>query len=61
LALAVASAGIQDGQLTIGVVGAQWASRLRYSSDAVRKKVAKSCGLEILSVRIRVVAPLAAG
>jgi hypothetical protein len=61
LAQAVASAGVDHGHLTIGVVGAEWASRLRYSADAVRKRVAKSCGLEIVSVRIRVVAPVGAG
>jgi hypothetical protein len=57
LAEVVASAGIDDGRLTIGVVGAVWASRLRYSTDIIRKRVAKSVGLEILSVRIRVVPP----
>jgi hypothetical protein len=57
LAQAVASAGIEHGRLTIGVLGAQWASRLRYSTDALRKEVAQSAGREILSVRIRVVAP----
>jgi hypothetical protein len=40
-------------------VGAVWASRLRYSSDAIRKRVAKSLGKEILTVRIRVVPPAA--
>jgi hypothetical protein len=61
LAEAIASAGIDHGRLTIGVVGAHWASRLRYTADAVRKTVAKSLGIEILSVRIRVVAPGPAG
>jgi hypothetical protein len=60
LAQAVASAGLEQGRLTIGVVGAVWASRLRYSTEAVRKRVAKSLGLEILSVKIRVVPPPAA-
>jgi hypothetical protein len=58
LGQAVASAGIDGGRLTIGVVGAVWASRLRYSTDLVRKRVAKSAGLEILTVRIRVVPPI---
>jgi hypothetical protein len=31
LAQAVVSAGIEQGRLTIGVSGAVWASRLRYS------------------------------
>jgi hypothetical protein len=59
LAQAVASAGIEQGRLTIGVVGAVWASRLRYSTENIRKRVAKSAGLEILTVRIRVVPPVA--
>jgi hypothetical protein len=57
LSQAVASAGVEGGRLTIGVVGAVWASRLRYSTDVIRKRLAKSLGLEILSVRIRVVPP----
>jgi hypothetical protein len=32
-----------------------WASRLRYSTDIIRAKVAKALGVEIASVRIRVV------
>jgi hypothetical protein len=61
LAEAVASAGFEAGRLTIGVVGAVWASRLRYSTDAIRKKVATSAGIDILAVRIRVVPPVASG
>ena len=57
LAEAVASAGIEHGRLTIGVIGAVWASRLRYFSDALRKRVGASLGVEILSVRIRVIPP----
>ena len=57
LALAVASAGIDQGRLTIGVVGAVWASRLRYSTESVRKHVAGITGTAILSVKIRVVPP----
>jgi len=60
LAQAVASAGIEQGRLTIGVVGAVWASRLRYSTDIIRTRVAKSAGLEVLTVRIRVVPPVTA-
>src|SRR5579859_7655424 len=59
LALAVASAGIERGRLTIGVVGAVWASRIRYFTDSVRKKVSGSMGIEILGIRIRVVPPRA--
>jgi hypothetical protein len=57
LAQAVASAGLDGGRLTVGVVGAVWASRLRYSTDAIRKQVGKAIGKEILTVRIRVVPP----
>ncbi len=57
LAQSVASAGLEQGRLTIGVVGAAWASRLRYSTDALRKRVGQAAGQEILSVRIRVVPP----
>jgi hypothetical protein len=59
LALAVASAGVDEGRLTIGVVGAVWASRIRYFTDAVRKKVSGSLGVEIHAIRIRVVPPSA--
>ena len=57
LAQSVMSAGLDGGRLTIGVVGAVWASRLRYSTEVIRKRVAQSAGKEILSVRIRVVPP----
>jgi hypothetical protein len=57
LAQAVASAGIEQGRLTIGVVGAVWASRLRYSADALRKRVGACMGVDILTVRIRVIPP----
>jgi hypothetical protein len=60
LAESVASAGLEGGRLTIGVVGAVWASRLRYSTDLLRKRVAKSSGQEIMMVKIRVVPPPAA-
>jgi hypothetical protein len=59
LAGAVVSAGVQDGRLSVGVVGAVWASRLRYSVAIIRERVAKSTGLDITSVRIRVVPPIA--
>jgi hypothetical protein len=57
LALAVASAGIEQGRLTIGVVGAVWASRLRYLTESIRKRVGGSTGVPILSVKVRVVPP----
>jgi hypothetical protein len=59
LAESVVSAGLEQGRLTIGVVGAVWASRLRYSTEAIRKRVAKSAGQDVLKVRIRVVPPAA--
>ena len=57
LAEAVASAGLEQGRLTIGVVGAHWASRLRYLTESVRKRVGSSTGTPILSVKVRVVPP----
>ncbi len=57
LAQAVVSAGLEDGQLTIGVVGASWASRLRYMTDTLRQRVGGSLGVEIKTVRIKVVPP----
>ena len=55
LAEYVISAGVDQGRLTVGVVGAVWASRLRYCTDTLRTRVAKALGLEITAVRIRVV------
>jgi len=57
LAKAVASAGIEAGVLRIGVKGAAWASRLRYTVDMLRSKVGESMGVEISGVRIKVVPP----
>jgi len=59
LAQAVTSAGIDHGRLTIGVVGAVWASRIRYFTDPIRKSVAAALALEVSAVRIRVVQPIA--
>src|SRR5579863_4995805 len=59
LAQSVISAGLEEGRLTIGVAGAVWASRLRYSTEAIRKRVAKAAGKDVTSVRIRVVPPVA--
>ena len=55
LAKAVATAGIEDGRLTIGVTGAVWASRLRYVTETLRANLAESAGVEIAVVRIKVV------
>ena len=57
LATAVMSAGVEQGRLTIGVAGAVWASRLRYLTEYVRKRVGSATGIAIVSVRIRVVPP----
>src|SRR5260370_17542346 len=59
LAQSVASAGLDGDRLTVGVVGAHWASRLRYSTEAIRKRVAKSFGKKTLTFRILVVPPAA--
>jgi len=56
-AAAVVSAGIIDSRLTIGVDGGNWATRLRYLADELRVQVAQSLGVELASVRIKVVRP----
>jgi len=38
-------------------VGAAWASRLRYLTETLRKRVGSEMGVTILTVRIRVVPP----
>jgi hypothetical protein len=55
LAETVSSAGLDGGRLTIGVVSAVWASRLRYSSELIRARVSDSSGFPIQKIRIRVV------
>jgi hypothetical protein len=57
LARTVATAGLEQGRLTVGVAGAVWASRLRYATDVLRQKVGTSMGVEIQRVRIKVVQP----
>src|SRR6202051_4771760 len=57
LAQAVASAGIEHGRLTIGIVGGGWASPLRFLKESVRKQVAAAKGMAGVSVRVRVVPP----
>jgi hypothetical protein len=57
LAQIVVSAGLEHGQLTIGVAGGSWATRLRYATDSLRMRVGSSLGTDIHSVRIRVVPP----
>jgi hypothetical protein len=57
LAGTVTTAGIEHGRLTIGVSGAAWASRLRYVTEMLRNQVGGAMGVEIRSVRIKVVHP----
>ena len=57
LAHAVVSAGVEEGRLTIGVVGSVWASRIRYFCEPTRLKVSEMLGVQLLVVRVRVVPP----
>ena len=57
LAGQVSSAGVEHGRLTIGVANAPWAARLRYVTDTLRVRVSASLGVDIHSVRIKVVPP----
>jgi hypothetical protein len=57
LAETVVSAGLEHARLTIGVVSAPWASRLRYVTDALRLQVGASMGVPVQSVRIKVAPP----
>jgi hypothetical protein len=59
LAQTVVTAGIVHGRLNIGVAGATWAARLRYVTESLRLQVGASMGVDIHSVRIRVVPPRA--
>ncbi|HEX4151323.1 MAG TPA: DciA family protein [Steroidobacteraceae bacterium] len=54
LSAAVASAGLERQELTVGAINAAWATRLRYASDLLRERVGAALGVEILRVRIRV-------
>jgi hypothetical protein len=55
LAQSVATAGLEQGRLTLGVAGAVWAMRLRYATEVLRQKVGQSMGVDIQRVRIKVV------
>jgi hypothetical protein len=55
LAQAVVSAGVEEGRLTIGVAGSVWASRIRYCSEATRTALIDKLGIQVLTVRVRVV------
>jgi hypothetical protein len=59
LARNIVSAGVEHGQLTIGVAGAAWAARLRYVTEALRAEVGSSMKVDIQRVRIKVVPPRA--
>jgi hypothetical protein len=54
LAASVATAGIDQGELTVGAVSAAWATRLRYMTDTLRLRVGAALGVEISSIRIKV-------
>ena|SRR5579859_5694845 len=57
LAAAVLSAGIENGQLNIGVAGAAWASRIRYLSQTARRRLEERTGIGPGQIRVRVVPP----
>jgi hypothetical protein len=59
LARNIVSAGLEHGQLTIGVAGAAWAARLRYVTETLRVQVGSSMRIDIEKVRIKVVPPRA--
>ena len=59
LAQYIVTAGVEDGRLTVGVTGANWAARLRYVTDTLRAEVGERMGLTIERVRIKVVPPQA--
>ena len=47
LARNIVSAGLEHGQLTVGVSGAAWAARLRYVTEALRAQVGSSMRVDI--------------
>jgi hypothetical protein len=57
LAENVVSAGIDHGRLTVGVTAAPWAARLRYVTETLRTGIGSSMGVDIHSIRIKVVPP----
>ena len=59
LAEFIVTAGFEDGRLTVGVTGANWAARLRYVTDTLQTEVGKRLGVTIERVRITVVPPQA--
>jgi hypothetical protein len=57
LAGRVATAGLEQGKLTIGVCAGAWATRVRYVAEILRRDVSTSMGVEIHTVRVKVVQP----
>jgi len=55
IAESIMSAGIEREQLIIGVSSAAWACRLRYSTELLRKRISQCTGIEIQSIRIKVI------
>ena len=51
----VESAGIERGRLTLGTLSAAWASRLRYVTSDLRKRLNADYDLAIDSVKIKIV------
>ncbi len=58
LATVVVSAGVENGQLTLGVAGAAWASRLRYLPAATKRRLENRTGTDMSRLRVRVVPPV---
>ena len=56
LADAVASAGIADGALHLGVTSGAWASRLRFLAPRLRHQIGDGLGQSLNEVRVHVLA-----
>ena len=56
LAVAVVTAGVDQGRLSVGVIGAVWAARIRYFLPQARERLKKQ-GIEVMTARVRVVPP----
>jgi hypothetical protein len=54
LAAELISAGLEDGQLTLGASSAAWASRLRYVIEPLKPALAALLDAEISVVKVRV-------
>ena len=51
----VATAGVHQGELTIGASSAAWAARLRYKTELLRQRVGTALGVDLTRVRVKVV------